>query len=371
MKIVQVANFVHETSGGMRTALGALQTQYLGQGHEVVLIRPGIDSCSDETSAVKDFTIRGPVLPMTGGYRVIAGRRELKHILLTLRSDVVELSDKSTLYWVPKWCKKNGIACVVFSHERTDLALNSLGWKRFPLIPIVNYFRWVISRSADAIVCASRFAAAEFDDQPDKVRIVPLGVDCSQFSSSRKSPEWGTPFTLVVCARLSPEKNVDVAIETLRILCRNHICQMLVLGDGPLMNTLQKQAIGLPIHFMGHVNDRDALANLLAFADVVLNLGHIETFGLVSLEALASGTPVVVASAGASSEVVDSTCGLVVDLQPEKIVAAIHQLRQLSREDLRIQCELRASNFSWIATGERMVELFTSSIGISKYVNHS
>ena len=371
MKIVQVANFIHETSGGMRTALGALQTQYLAQGHEVVLIRPGIDSCSDETNAVKDFTIRGPVLPMTGGYRVIAGRRELKHILLTLRPDVVELSDKSTLYWVPKWCNKNGIACVVFSHERTDLALNSLGWKRFPLIPIVSYFRRAISRSADAIICASRFAAAEFDDQSDKVRIVPLGVDCSQFSSSRKSSDWGTPFTLVVCARLSPEKNVDVAIEALRIFCRNNVCQMLVLGDGPLMNDLQEQAIGLPIHFMGHVNDRDALANLLAFADVVLNLGHIETFGLVSLEALASGTPVIVASAGASSEVVDTTCGVVVDLQPEKIVSAINQLRQFSREDLRIQCELRSSNFNWAATGERMVELFTSSTGISKYVDHS
>jgi len=78
----------------MRTALNALQTQYLVQGHEVVLIRPGIDSCLDDTNAIKDFTIRGPVLPMTGGYRVIAGRRELKHILLSLRPDVVELSDK-------------------------------------------------------------------------------------------------------------------------------------------------------------------------------------------------------------------------------------------------------------------------------------
>jgi alpha-1,6-mannosyltransferase len=371
MKIVQVANFVHETSGGMRTALGALQTQYLALGHEVVLIRPGIDSCSDETSVVKDFMIRGPVLPMTGGYRVIAGRRELKHILRSLRPDVVELSDKSTLYWVPKWCKKNGIACVVFSHERTDLVINLLGWKRFPLIPIVSYFRRVIARSADAIVCASRFAAAEFDCQSDIIHIVPLGVDSSQFVSNQKSSEWGTPFTLVVCARLSPEKNVDVAIEALRILCRSQICQMLVLGDGPLMNTLQEQAIGLPVHFMGHVTDRDTLANLLTFADVVVNLGHVETFGLVSLEALASGTPVIVASAGASSEVVDNTCGQVVDLQPEKIVAAIQHLRQLSREELRIQCELRASNFSWTATGERMVELFTSSIGISKYVNHS
>lgn len=371
MKIVQVANFVHETSGGMRTALSALQTHYLAFGHEVVLIRPGIESQTTETGAVKNFMIRGPVLPMTGGYRVIVGRRELKHILLSLQPDVVELSDKSSLFWVPKWCKKNGIACVVISHERTDLALNLLGWKQFPLIPIVNYFRRVISRSADAIVCASRFAAVEFGGQSGSVHIVPLGVDGSQFSSSRKSPDWGTPFTLVVCARLSPEKNVDVAIEALRIFCQNHICQMMVLGDGPLMNELQEQAIGLPIHFMGHVNDRDALANLLAFADVVLNLGHIETFGLVSLEALASGTPVIVASAGASCEIVNTTCGVVVDLQPEKIVAAINQLRQVSREDLRIQCELRASNFNWAATGERMVELFTSSTGISKYVDHS
>jgi len=371
MKIVQVANFVHETSGGMRTALGALQAQYLALGHEVVLIRPSFESLSDETNLVKDFTIRGPVLPMTGGYRVIAGRRELQRILLGLRPDVVELSDKSTLYWVPKWCKKNGIACVVFSHERTDLAINSLGWKRFPLVPIVSYFRRAIVRSADAIVCASQYAAEEFDGQSDSVHIVPLGVDSSQFVSSQKSPAWGTPFTLVVCARLSPEKNVDVAIEALRILCRNQICQMLVLGDGPLMNKLQEQAIGLPVHFMGHVTDRDTLANLLTFADVVLNLGHVETFGLVSIEALASGTPVVVASDGASREVIDNSCGRVVNLEPTVIVSAIQQLRQLSRKDLCTQCELRASNFNWTATGERMVDLFTSSIGISKYVNHS
>lgn len=91
----------------------------------------------------------------------------------------------------------------------------------------------------------------------------------------------------------------------------------------------------------------------------------------LSLEALAAGTPVIVASAGASCEVVDRTCGSVVDLQPEKIVGAINQLRQFSREELRLQCELRASNFNWTVTGERMVELFASNIGISKYVNHS
>ena len=141
MKIVQIANFVHETSGGMRTALNALQAQYVALGHEVVLVRPGIESLADESGEITNHMIRGPILPMTGGYRVIVGRRELKQLLRCLQPDVVELSDKSTLFWVPQWCKRSGIACVVFSHERTDLVINSLGWKRLPLIPVVRHFR--------------------------------------------------------------------------------------------------------------------------------------------------------------------------------------------------------------------------------------
>ena len=371
MKIVQIANFVHETSGGMRTALNALQAQYVALGHEVVLVRPGIESLADESGEITNHMIRGPILPMTGGYRVIVGRRELKQLLRRLQPDVVELSDKSTLFWVPQWCKRSGIACVVFSHERTDLVINSLGWKRLPLIPVVRHFRKSLVRSVDAIVCASTFAAAEFDTHAEKVHIVPLGVDTSQFSSREKAEQWGTPFTVVVCARLSPEKNVDVAIEALRILSQKMTCQMLILGDGPLMSELQRRATGLPIHFMGHVEDRESLAGMLAFADVVLNLGHVETFGLVSVEALATGTPVVVASAGASSEIVNDSCGRVVDLQPDLIATAIVELRQLSRLLLSTNCELRSQDFNWVTTGKKMEQIFSACVGILKYVNHS
>ena len=108
---------------------------------------------------------------------------------------------------------------------------------------------------------------------------------------------------------------------------------------------------------LGYIANRKKVAEYLASADVAIAPGPLETFCLSALESLASGTPVIVASAGASCEVVDSTCGAVVDLQPAKIVAAINQFRQLSREDLRIQCELRAGNFTWAATGARMVEL--------------
>src|SRR6201991_4178047 len=62
--------------------------------------------------------------------------------------------------------------------------------------------------------------------------------------------------------------------------------------------------IGLPVRFLGHIADREELAALLATADVAIAPGPVETFGLAALEALASGTPVVVSSESALPEVI-------------------------------------------------------------------
>jgi alpha-1,6-mannosyltransferase len=371
MKIVQVANFVHETSGGMRTALSALQRQYLLQGHEVVQIRPGAEARREEIDSVLQIVVRGPVLPMTGGYRVIMARRGLQSILTELKPDVVELSDKSTLSWLPHWCQGQGIACIVISHERTDLMVKSLGWQRFIVEPIVKHYRSLVTRNADAIVCASEFAAQEFGTETKKVRIVPLGVELGNFSAAAKERQWGTPLTLVVCARLSREKNIDIAIESIRLLSTVRPCQLLIMGDGPLMGQLQQQASGLPVHFFGHVASRESIANILTFADVMLNLGNVETFGLASLEALASGTPVVSANTGAAKEIVNNLCGRITSLVPQQIVDAICELTEQSRVDLTEQCRTRAEAFDWAFTGKQMEEMYLSLSPRGNYVSHS
>ncbi len=71
---------------------------------------------------------------------------------------------------------------------------------------------------------------------------------------------------------------------------------LVVAGDGPLRRPLQASAARLPVRFLGHVASRESLAKLLATADVVIAPSPAETFGLSALEALASGTPVVVSS---------------------------------------------------------------------------
>jgi alpha-1,6-mannosyltransferase len=140
---------------------------------------------------------------------------------------------------------------------------------------------------------------------------VPLGVDLSCFCPERRDEGLRTRLApggqalLVHCSRLSPEKRPQRAIGALAELRRRGLPAVLVVaGDGPQRRALQSQARGLPVRFLRHISDRGRLAQLLATADVVIAPGPVETFGLSALEALASGTPVVVSSRSALPEIV-------------------------------------------------------------------
>lgn len=74
MRIVRLANFVAPRSGGLRTALNELGAGYAAAGHEPLLVIPGAESGERETPAGRVISVPGPVVPGTGGYRVIVAR---------------------------------------------------------------------------------------------------------------------------------------------------------------------------------------------------------------------------------------------------------------------------------------------------------
>jgi hypothetical protein len=70
MRIVRLANFVTPCSGGLRTALRELGAGYAAAGHEPVLVMPGAADHDEQTPQGRVITLRGPVLPLSGGYRL-------------------------------------------------------------------------------------------------------------------------------------------------------------------------------------------------------------------------------------------------------------------------------------------------------------
>ncbi|MGW9036017.1 glycosyltransferase, partial [Streptomyces sp. NPDC055721] len=116
----------------------------------------------------------------------------------------------------------------------------------------------------------------------------------------------------------------------------------------PLRGALERRARErrLPVRFLGHVADREALADLQAAADVCLAPGPAETFGLSALEALACGTPVVVSASSALPEVVGAAGAVAADT-PEAFAEAVRGVLAVPEAVRRAGARARAEGFTW------------------------
>ncbi|MBM0276779.1 glycosyltransferase, partial [Micromonospora tarensis] len=333
LRIVRLANFVTARSGGLRTALRHLGAGYRAAGHDPVLVIPGREDADETYPWGRLVTVPGPRLPGSGGYRLLAGRRRLARLLADLAPDRLEVSDRSSLRWTGRWARTHGVPSVMVSHESLTGLLGQWGVPHRLRRPVADRLNRATSQAYDRIVCTTRWAAEEFDRiGAGNVDLVPLGVDLDTFAPERADQRvrerYARPdeLLLVHCARLSPEKRPELAVQTLVELRRKGVPAVLVMaGDGPLRGALARRAAGLPITFTGFLPDRTAVAGLLASADVVLAPGPVETFGLAGLEALACGTPVVVNTASALPEVIGAA-GLAADGSGVAMAAAVTRL---------------------------------------------
>ncbi|WP_446218760.1 glycosyltransferase [Micromonospora sp. IBHARD004] len=356
LRIVRVANFVTGRSGGLRTALRHLGEGYLAAGHEPVLVVPGERYGDTRRPWGRVVTLPGPVVPGSGGYRLLTDRRRLAGVLADLAPDRLEVSDRSTLRWTGRWARERGVPSVMVSHESLT---GLLGQWRLPAGParrVADRLNRETARRYDRIVCTTRWAAEEFEQLgAPRVDLVPLGVDLTTFHPDRADPALreryadATEVLLVHCARLSVEKRPELAVDALARLRRAGVPAVLVMvGDGPLRSALVRRSAGLPVHVAGFLPDRTALAALLATADVVLAPGPVETFGLAGLEALACGTPVVANAASALPEVI-GPAGLAAYGTPTAIAAAVVRLLARPTADRRAAARRRAEEFGWPA----------------------
>jgi alpha-1,6-mannosyltransferase len=351
---VRLANFVAPSSGGLRTALRELGAGYLAAGHDPVLIIPGPRPGRQLTEQGLVITVPGPIVPGTAGYRVITARRSLRRLLDGLEPDRLEVSDRTTLRWTGTWARARGVRSMMVSHDSLVGLANMFRPPGLPAARLADRLNRNTAASFDVVVCTTGWAGAEFRRLrvPNLVQ-VPLGVDLAGFHPacrdedlrSQLAPD-GRPL-LVHCSRLSPEKRPERAIGALAELHRRGVPAVLVVaGDGPRRRALQAKAGRLPVRFLRHVADRGLLARLLASADVAIAPGPVETFGLSALEALASGTPVVVSSRSALPEVI-GPAGLAVEDDDVACADAIERLLQRDVTERRRVARKQAERFDW------------------------
>jgi alpha-1,6-mannosyltransferase len=377
-RIVQAANMVSPTSGGIRTTMRHLAEGYSAAGHEVIQIVPGSRNRVEHAPFGRIITVRAPRVPGTG-YRIIAEPWRVSELLTALRPDRLEVSDRTTLRGLGAWAHKHEVRSMVVSHERLDQVtrqwLPTTARCLLPVQRMTDHSNAALASSFDSVLCTTRWAAEEF------VRLgignlhrVPLGVDLGEFHPLRRRPalraELGVrpgEVMLAHVSRLSPEKRNDLAIATLRELVRRGVpVRLVVAGDGQSRTSLERAAKGLPVTFLGFVDDRTRVASLLATADVVLAPGPVETFGLAALEALASGTPVVAHRGSALPEMLTPDCGAAMAGSGWTMADGVERLLDLDPIDRRLAARARAEEFPWSKAVEGFLRVHRLPVGAAR-----
>ncbi len=361
LRIVRLANFVTPVSGGLRTALRHLGAGYLAAGHEPVLIVPGPRRREETTEQGLVITLPGPVLPGSGGYRVLTDRRAVARTLASLAPDRLEVSDRTTLRWTGDWARRHGVRSAMVSHESATGLLRTWGLPGAPARALADRLNSRTAQGYDTVVCTTDWAAAEFRRiGAGQVVRAPLGVDLEllhphRFAANRERSRaryaGRGQVLLVLCSRLSAEKRPERALDALAELRRRGTPAVLtVAGTGPLLPRLAARARRerLPVRFLGHVGGRETLAELLACADVVLAPGPVETFGLAAMEALACGTPVAVSRHSALPSLVGAA-GVAAEDSGTAFADAVLELLDRPEQARREAARARAEEFGWPA----------------------
>jgi glycosyltransferase involved in cell wall biosynthesis len=191
-----------------------------------------------------------------------------------------------------------------------------------------------------------------------RVWVWPQGVDARRFHPGKASREWRARLSsgrseekiLLYVGRLAPEKNIGQLKAVLRELPDTRLA---IVGDGPARKALEKEFRGTNTVFTGLLAGED-LARAFASADLFVFPSTTETLGIVMIEGLASGLPVIAARSGAAPEVVsEGENGLL--YEPGSVRELIAAVRRVLEEDtLRAtfsrQARLAAEKRDWEAS---------------------
>lgn len=204
----------------------------------------------------------------------------------------------------------------------------------------------------------------------ERVSVWQRGVDTETFQPYLVSPEMRSRLSqghpeeplLLYVGRLSPEKEIDRIKPVLESIPG---ARLALVGDGPHRQALEQHFAGTATHFVGYLQGRD-LASAFASSDAFVFPSRTETLGLVLLEAMAAGCPVVAARSGGIPDIVqDGVNGYLFDPLDERgAIAATHRLlaNAEERETLRRNARREAERWSWEAATRQLRHYYQSVI---------
>jgi len=298
----------HPTVDGAVVAMETVSKGLEDRGHEIVVLAPN-------TALRPEYKRKVHYLPAVEfrnypGYRVVISPSDMLEFLRQEKADVIHCHGIASMAILSLTAAR----MLKVPHVLTFHTMANEAIKYYSPIPVRDdiiielvwtYLRNMLKRP-EVVIAPSAPVKAELEENGVVMKaceVVPTGVDCKRFTPEKYDKRFMERFglsgkrVLLHVGRLSVEKRLDIVLKALAQLAPDEPdIRLLVAGAGPAMSDYKEKARSLGISdrvvFAGFLSDED-LATAYASSEALVIPSTFETQGLVVLEALASGTPVV------------------------------------------------------------------------------
>lgn len=306
MHLVDLTMFYAAEGGGVSTYLNAKSRWLARQGRmRHTILSPNVD----RGEAPARLRVPGLALPGIHGYRMPLSVSAIARRLRALRPDLIEVGDAGHCAWAALRARDRlGIPAVAFYHsDLPRLLQNRFGDAAAGMS--ARYLARLYARF-DLVLAPSRRMVEQLQAMGVQGALhQPLGIDSAVFHPCRRDAGFKAQLglapdicLLVYAGRFTADKKLDVLLDALGRLGRGY--HLLLVGGGEPLPVAPNTTL------MPFQRDQGALARILASCDLLVHPGDCETFGLIVLEAMGCGLPVVVTTGGGVSELVDDDCGV-------------------------------------------------------------
>ena len=346
---------------GVVTILCQVLERLHEKGHQVLLFGP--PGGPKEYAGAEIVGVGGPPLPFYPELRINIPRRFVWEKVRAFQPDLVHIV--SPFFLGPfglSYARRLNVPILASFHTHVPRYVRHYGGAIIE--PAIWSYLRALHNQAHLNLCPSTETLRDLRSHGfERVRWWQRGIDTARFTpgprdhAMRERLTGGRPDDLLVLyvGRLSPEKRLDLVRDPLFSVPG---VRLAMVGGGPSQEPLRRHFRDTPTHFPGFMRGEE-LVRAYRAADVFLFPSTTETFGLVALEAMACGVPVIAADAGGVRDIIrDGETGLLFDPErPAEIGAMVRRLKESSelQRGLAERGLHHARSRSWQATMDQLI----------------
>ncbi len=359
MRVVMFTNSYRPIVGGVETSIIRFRKGLLAAGHDVHILAPERKNFSDDEPYIWRLpAIEAPKQVLDGAFTPSSFEGLMELIVKSVRPHAIHSHHPFAQgFRADKIARKFGLPLIYTYHTRYDMyAAKYISFAATLAGTVVDELMQRYLQKCDHLIAPTPSIATHIAETypglTTPVTVIPTPVDLSAYTRPRsfdvrRQYNLQDKELLLYLGRIDREKNIGFLLESFAKIMRSRPrAHLLLVGHGKSIEKLQKQADSLGLGdrctFAGGI-DHSLVPACMAAADLFVFSSLTETQGLVLIEAMAAGTPVVAVRAPGSADVLAEGGGVLVEEDIDEFTRQVcalldcpPDLHQLGRDAARV-----------------------------------